>query len=123
MKMKTQIALAVTLGVLFVAVPSATPKGAKPAGLTLSAVCSEGSPDTGTDSCSVNATGLSADTYLLTGTSDCGVESSSNVSPGQFPVTVNFSDSSCNSGGFTFNLYVLKRGVPTLVATSAAFVI
>ena len=57
MKTKTQIAIAVTLGVLFLAVPSATPKG-KPASVTLGVVCNEPNPDNGSDSDSCTFTGM-----------------------------------------------------------------
>ena len=114
MKTKTQIAIAVTLGVLFLAVPSATPKGKPaPAGLTLSATCFEamdGTTDTGTDSCSVNGTGLTADTYLLTGTSDCGVESSSNVSPGQLWSPSTFRTPAATVGASPLGCTLLKEG-------------
>jgi hypothetical protein len=127
MKTKTKIALAVMLGVLFVAVPSATPKGKPPSGLTLGVVCtSTGGPEPGEmDACAVTATGLASETYLLVATDSCGlVEYVSHFNPvaGTINVNVNLSDPICpGNTGWTFNLYLIgHKGAPTLVATTWA---
>ena len=120
--MKTKIALAVTLGGLFVAVPSAAPKG-KPASEQLSVgSCSEVS---GGDSCTVTATGLAAGaTYRLEVTDFCdgSFEYGSNETPDggtiNQPLVLLDASTGCATPGWTFNLYRLSgKGVPSLVAT------
>jgi hypothetical protein len=127
MRTKTKITLAVMLGALFVAVPSATPKGKPPSGLTLGVVCtSTGGPEPGEmDACAVTATGLASETYLLVATDSCGIdEYVSHLNPvaGTISVNVNLSDPVCpGNAGWTFNLYLIgHKGAPTLVATASA---
>jgi len=127
MKSKTKIALAVMLGALFVAAPSATPKGKPPSGLTLGVVCtSTGGPEPGEmDACAITATGLASEIYLLEVTDSCGfVEYVSHFNPvgGTIKVNVNLSDPICpGNAGWTFNLYLIgNKGAPTLVATTSA---
>jgi hypothetical protein len=76
--MKTKIALAVALVALFLAVPSATPRGPKtpPASVGATVGCSEnldGVADIGTDTCIISFTGLDpGTTYHFVIDSSCG---------------------------------------------------
>jgi hypothetical protein len=117
MKTKTQIAIAVTLGVLFLAVPSATLKAAKPAGLAWGVACNDiGSPEV--DSCTVTITGLnSSATYRLEVTDGCGGFASSNANAPQLAspgVVVALPD--CTTGT-TFSLFTVGKRGQQLVST------
>lgn len=124
--MKTKIALAVALVALFVAVPGATLKAAKPASLTFSVGC-----DTN-DVCQLNGSGFGASTsYKLVVTDSCGGNAYTNDvstdSSGGFttapavPLSVSLYDGSCPSNtGWTFTLSTLGRRssqVATFTAT------
>lgn len=119
--MKTKIALVVALGALFVAVPSATPKGGRPAGVQWGFTCNElvGPPDA--DTCNVTVTGLSAKgQYTVGATNSCGgVDSGSGTVTGAdlgtTGVIITLDD--CE-GSWVFSLYsVGKGGAPTFVTS------
>jgi hypothetical protein len=120
MKTKTQIAIAVALGVLFVAVPSATLKAAKPAGLAWGVACNDIIDIDGgeTDSCTVTITGLnSSATYRLEVTDGCGGFASSNANAPQLAspgVVVALPD--CTTGT-TFSLFTVGKRGQQLVST------
>lgn len=128
--MKTKIALAVALGALFVAVPGATPKGRPGAGLTLSLTCNEvlaGNPpaDSGTDFCSVTASGLPSGAYFLTLSDSCGNFLATNhENPPGFSFGISFSETDifgCAVTGVTANLFsVSSKGGQTLLASQSA---
>lgn len=71
--MKTKISLAVALGVLFVAVPSATPKGHPPAAVPGAIIACSENGDGITDTCMVSFTGMDpGTTYHITISDTCG---------------------------------------------------
>jgi hypothetical protein len=100
--MKTKIAVTVALCALFVVVPSATPKGIKPAGLQWSVLCSDAA--TGNDTCAVTITGVASGIYALEVTSSCGGSSSNSVNPNSGTVSTSAIVSDCPAGTLTFNL-------------------
>jgi hypothetical protein len=105
--MKTKIAFAVVLGALFVAVPSATPKGKPaPASVGLTVGCSEDAP-AGSDYCIITASGMAAGTYKLLVTDACqGIIFDSNESA-NFSATINPLD--CGTG-LTIQLFTIGKG-------------
>jgi len=129
--MKIKIVLAATLALLFVAVPSATPKGKGGGGLGVAfdLSCNEvGSPDSGTDSCSVTASGLTVGTtYFFDFSDDCGriPYSRGENAPG-FSYSVTFSDgpvSGCTITSITSNLWsIAGNGRRTLLGTSTVLI-
>jgi hypothetical protein len=130
--MKTKIAIAVILGALFVAVPSATPKGKPGAGLTLSVTCNEvlDGTDTGTDFCSATASGLNPNgIYTVILSDNCGNPLGRNNGNGPIvgPVNATFSEVDlfgCTVTGVTASLYSDGRGgALTLLQTSSATII
>jgi len=109
--MKTKIAFAVVLSVLFVAVPSATPKGKPaPAALTLTVGCSEPVQDLAglgdADTCLITASNLPLATYKIVVTDSCGFIFASDEPP-NFNVTIYPPD--CASG-LTISLFTLGKG-------------
>ena len=116
MKTKTQIAIAATLGVLFLAVPSATLKAAKPAGLAWGVACNDiGSPEV--DSCTVTITGLnSSATYRLEATDGCGGFTGSNTNAPQLASGIVVTLPDCTAGT-TFSLFTVGKRGQQLVST------
>jgi hypothetical protein len=112
--MQTKIAVTVALCALFVAVPSATPKGGKPspAGVQWSVICNE-------PSCAVGVTGLTPGpgvTYNLSVVDNCGtVAFNSNFdadSTGAFHTSVNVSAEDaggCTTSMWTFTVSTVGR--------------
>jgi hypothetical protein len=115
--MKTKIAITVALCALFVAVPSATPKG-KPAGEQLSLICGAGA-------CSATASGLSGTgTYAVNITDDCGdtlIATSVNA-PGQSVSVDLVSTTACTVTTVTAQLFVSTHGKLTLLQTATAHI-
>jgi len=117
--MKTKIAITVILCALFVAVPSATPKGGKPAGLPFVVVCNT------SDVCSFSGSGLAPSTsYDLSYSDMCGTpvgSTSVNTDGTGALISQNISpfETSCGTSGWIFTLSTLGKRSST-VATSTA---
>ena len=123
--MKTQIALAVALGALFVAVPSATPKKTPPAVLQMGVDCAGDvtTPDGNDyDACIVTVTGLVTNTtYSLQVTDNCnGYNVARNVTAVAGGINVPVQIPDCPSA--TFSLLTTGRNAGQLVATSGLIV-
>jgi hypothetical protein len=118
----SKMAIAVALGVLFVATPSATSKG-KPASVVFSAVCTSVAP-TGAlpadangdiDTCELSGTGLAGGaSYNLTVTDSCGVTDFrtgiNTTSSGTLSWSAILYDSpGCE--GWTFSLYGVRNAL------------
>jgi hypothetical protein len=103
--MKTKIALAVAVVALFVAVPSATPKGHAPASVGATIGCSENDGDAGgldsdTDTCIISFTGMNAGTtYNITISDTCSGDIMVNSRSGSTNYTFTFvSVNDCGTG-------------------------
>jgi hypothetical protein len=132
--MTIKIALAVALGSLFVAAPSATLKGAKPqpAGLTLSLTCNDildgNQIDTTTDFCSVTVTNLLPGAYAIYLLDSCGniMHSTGGDGP-SFSFGYTFSEPNavfgCPVTSVTANLYRVGKGGAQTLLLSATTVI
>jgi len=103
---------------LFVGVPSATPKGVKPAGLQWSVLCADDSA--GNDSCAVTVTGVASGIYTLEVTSSCGASDSSTVNPASGTINTTVLVPECPSGTLTLSLLTAGRRGGTLVSTTSA---
>ena len=124
--MKTEIALAVALGALFVAVPSATPKKTPPAVLQMGVVCAANDATTPEghdyDPCTVTVTGLVTNTtYSLQVTDNCnGFSVARNVTAVAGGINVPVQIPDCQNA--TFSLFTTGRNAGQLVATSGLIV-
>jgi hypothetical protein len=118
--MKIKIAITVALCALFVAVPSATPKGGKPAGLAFSVVCNT------SDNCALTGSGFAPGSYALDVTDSCGGQTLTNSSvnadsTGHINTVVSPGEPNCsNNASWTFTLFTLGKRGGSQVATFTA---
>jgi hypothetical protein len=123
--MKTKIAITVALCALFVAVPSATPKGSKPgpAGVAWSVICNVGT-------CSVGITGLSPGpgvSYWLAVADNCGAPISGSGfnadSTGAYHTSIDVSSEDtvpgCATTSWHFTVSTTGRHSSTVSSTTA----
>jgi hypothetical protein len=118
--MKTKIAITVAVCALFVAVPSATLKGAKPAGLKFSVSCGAN------DACTLTGSGFAPGSYAMDVTDSCGLQVVTNSSvnadsAGNINTVVSPGEPSCpGNTGWTFTLFTLGKRGGSQVATFTA---